>query len=101
MKWLQYLPAHWQKNVAEYLTRPEAQYDQISAADFINDLQIRFEDDSNAFFSYAFYLADDEAKEVAVFTEHCGYHVFPFAIASLETLDKKGKILRSESFLID
>lgn len=101
MKWLNYLPAHWQENVTEYLARPEAQYDQISAADFINDLQIKFEDDSNAFFRYAFYLADDKAKEVAVFTEHCGYHVYPFAIASLKTIDKKGNVVRNDSFLIN
>ena len=46
-------------------------------------------------------VADDKAKEVAVFTEHCGYHVYPFAIASLKTIDKKGNVVRNDSFLIN
>lgn len=101
MKWLNYLPSHWQENVEKYLARPGAEYNQISLADFTADLRIKFEDGSNAFFSYAFYLHDEDTSEVAVFTEHCGYHVFPFCISSLETVDKKGNLLRSESFLID
>jgi hypothetical protein len=101
VKWFKYLPAHWQEKVKECLGRPEARYREISVADFVHDLRIEFEDGSDAFFSFAFYLHDDEAQEVAVFTEHCGYHVFPFCITSLETIDKKGNVVRNDSFLID
>ena len=101
MKWLDYLPAHWQEKVGEYLARPGAEYNQISAADFVHDLRITFEDGSNVFFNYAFYLTDTEAQEIAVFTEHCGYHIYPFCISSMETLDGNGHVLRTEAFLID
>jgi hypothetical protein len=98
MRWLEYLPSHWQRNVDKYLSRPEAEYRQISLADLLNDLRITFEDDSTAYFYYAFYLSDPETKEVAVFTEHCGYHVFPYFIKSLETINRQGEVVRSESF---
>lgn len=101
MKWLDYLPSHWQENVEEYLTRPGAEYNQISVADFNADIRIKFEDGSNAFFENAFYLPDTEVQEIAIFTEHCGYHVFPFCISSLETIDKQGNVLRTECFLVD
>ena len=101
MKWLQYLPAHWQENVQEYIGRPGSKYDELSATDFVLDLRITFEDGSSAFFNYAFYLPDTEAQEIAVFTEHCGYHIYPFCISSMETLDGNGHVLRTEAFLTD
>ena len=101
MRWMNYLPHHWQIIVREYLENTESRYSELSVADFTHDLRIKFEDGSNAFFNYAFYLIDHETKEVAVFTEHCGYHVFPFALSSIEKVDKQGNILSSESFLID
>ncbi|MEO8573863.1 MAG: hypothetical protein ABI481_07825 [Pyrinomonadaceae bacterium] len=73
MKWLEYLPDHWQENANEYIGRPESTYREISAADLINDMRLKFEDRSTAHFRYAFYLADFAAKEVGVFTEDCGY----------------------------
>ena len=45
-------------------------------------VRLRFDDGSEASFKYAFFVEDRERKELAVFTEHCGYHVFP--LLSLE-----------------
>jgi hypothetical protein len=38
---------------------------------------ITFEDDSKVEFKYAFVIQAPEMREVGVFTEHCGYHIFP------------------------
>lgn len=39
-------------------------------------VHIEFEDDSKIEFRYAFAIEAPELKEIAVFTEHCGYHLF-------------------------
>ena len=43
---------------------------------FNNGLECVFEDGSKLLFSHAFAVVDHERHELAVFTEHCGYHVF-------------------------
>jgi hypothetical protein len=65
-----YLPAHWQ----EWLDRNGP----LMPIDFsvVEDVVLEFEDGSTARFRYAFYEVDEERREIAVFTEHCGYHVF-------------------------
>ena len=42
------------------------------------EVELRFADQSHAKFNFAFYIASREKNAVAVFTEHCGYHVFPY-----------------------
>jgi hypothetical protein len=39
---------------------------------------IEFPDGSAAQFRYAIVVEAPEIGEVGVFTEHCGYHIFPF-----------------------
>ena len=34
-------------------------------------------DESVVEFRNAFFIASDERRAIAVFTEHCGYHLFP------------------------
>ena len=101
MKWLEYLPEHWQVNVREHLRNRGSRFNEPSIADFTHDLRITFEDGSNAFFKWAFSIADESKREVAVFTEHCGYNIYPFCISRLETIDKNGNVIRTDSFLID
>jgi hypothetical protein len=73
---IQNLPERWQSKLADYLSAKGRA--QLSAGDFpSNGLMIRFPDDSEARFRFAFALRDDDCCEIAVFTEHCGYHVFP------------------------
>jgi hypothetical protein len=40
-------------------------------------VRLRFEDGSFAYFEHAFFIEDPARRRVAVFTEHCGYHLFP------------------------
>ncbi|WP_186411810.1 hypothetical protein [Candidatus Propionivibrio aalborgensis] len=35
-------------------------------------------DDSQVEFKYAFFIVSETRKAIAVFTEHCGHHVFPY-----------------------
>lgn len=50
---------------------------RLGASDFPHaTVQLTFEDGSEASFRYAFFVEDRERDELAVFTEHCGYHVF-------------------------
>ncbi len=62
--------------------------DQLAADDFPPDqsVMIRFPDGSHVLFRYAFAIEDAASGEVAVFTEHCGYHVFPMVDAEVEIL---------------
>ena len=74
------LPERWKLKLREYLitkgiTKPE----KLSASEFPSEtaVNIQFEDGSYVEFKYAFAIEAPEFREVAVFTEHCGYHVFP------------------------
>jgi hypothetical protein len=60
--------------------------DELSAGDFRSHVLLRFPDGSFVFLRYAFYLLDREADQVTVFSEHCGYHVFPLGEVELELL---------------
>ncbi|MGI4885647.1 MAG: hypothetical protein ACRYFR_11870 [Janthinobacterium lividum] len=74
------LPERWKLKLQEYLiakgsTRPE----KLSASEFPSEttVSIQFEDGSHVKFRHAFVIEAPEFREVAVFTEHCGYHLFP------------------------
>ncbi len=52
----------------------------LSLRDFQSngEVELQFADQSHAKFNFAFFIASREKNAVAVFTEHCGYHVFPY-----------------------
>ena len=82
------IPARWMEAVRAHVraTRGEER-DHLTVYDFTGDsVRLAFEDGSYAFFRYAFYLRDDELREVAVFTEHCGYHFFSSEALEVEVL---------------
>lgn len=72
------LPENWKNTLKEYaLAISNGKYDSLGATAFPHQkIRIDFEDDSFAVFRYAFYLKDEKEDEIAVFTEHCGYHIF-------------------------
>ncbi|WP_395737382.1 hypothetical protein [Prosthecobacter sp.] len=74
---LQDLPARWQARLLEHLRRKGR--DRLGAEDFPGGttLVLRFEDESEVRFQYAFAIHDESLGEIGMFTEHCGYHVFP------------------------
>jgi hypothetical protein len=41
-------------------------------------VRIELMDGSEVQFKYAFAIVNDGLKAIAVFTEHCGHHVFPY-----------------------
>ena len=73
------LPQRWQAKLKEYLVTKKSSYDTLGAGDFPsnNVLKLTFPDGSSIQFNYALALKAPEFKEIAVFTEHCGYHIFP------------------------
>ena len=83
------IPEAWRARLKQYLRERHGEdRERLSAGDFPADqcVVIRFPDGSHVFFRFAFAIADEAAGEVAVFTEHCGYHVFPAGEAEVETL---------------
>ena len=70
--WVSELAIHLNVSENELLDRG------ISGAAFPrNSLEATFPDGSRFSFKYAFYLDSLERNAIAVFTEHCGYHVYP------------------------
>ncbi len=71
------LPPHWQEWV-EHWARDQSggKWNRLGAPDFNGCVKLTFPDDSHALFEHAFYAVDEDRQELAVFTEHCGYHVF-------------------------
>lgn len=84
------IPERWLNRLSEHL-QEESKHDrdQLSASDFRYNLKIDFGDGSMVFFRFAFYLIEHDWNEVAVFTEHCGYHIFPLFDTKLELLESK------------
>ena len=70
------LPGRWKNTLKAYINQEFGEdRETLHATDFKYDLKMTLADGSLAFFHYAFYIIDED--EVAVFTEHCGYHLFP------------------------
>lgn len=71
----------WSQELSERLQRPakELLSGGLSASDFSSgkSVEIIFSDGSSINFKYAFSVISEERGAVAVFTEHCGYYVFP------------------------
>ncbi|HHG3339866.1 hypothetical protein [Vibrio parahaemolyticus] len=65
--------------------------------DFDNDfIELFFEDGSSCKFMCAFAIENPEQSQVAVFTEHCGYHVFfSLSVEVIETRNGNKNIVLS------
>ncbi|MCA1614289.1 MAG: hypothetical protein LC800_09165 [Acidobacteria bacterium] len=83
------IPERWKGRLREHMLASTGEKrEHLLATDFRTDsnVSLRFRDGSFCLFRYAFYLLDQESGEVAVFTEHCGYHFFPADDLELERL---------------
>ncbi|MBC6698291.1 hypothetical protein [Hymenobacter sp. BT190] len=72
------LPERWKIKRRHYLTAKGSNYTTLNASNSPVEsvMRIEFEDDSKVEFRYAFAIEAPEFKGIAVFTEHCGYHLF-------------------------
>ncbi len=72
----EYLPDHWQQWIENYAKESsKGKWNRLGANDFAGSVNMRFPDGSFVLFECAFYAIDQNKKELAVFTEHCGYHI--------------------------
>ena len=82
------LPHRWKTKLKQYIHQHlDENRERPSAGDFKDNLRLDFPDGSHAYFRYAFYILDPDTNELAVFTEHCGYHLFPSYHTSLNLLN--------------
>jgi hypothetical protein len=51
-------------------------------------VHIKFEDDSEAKFEFAIFIKEPQLQEIGVFTEHCGYHIFPLGGTHVARIEK-------------
>lgn len=81
------IPARWQDAVRQHIraTTGEERGHLLAYGDGSRSVPLAFPDGSHAFFRSAFHLREG-AKEVAVFTHHCGYHFFPGADLEADAL---------------
>ena len=88
----QQILVEWAEELSQHLGRSAEEIVQrgLSASDFPADesLHIKLMDGSFVQFEYAFYVANPEKFAVAVFTEHCGYHVFPSRGAEISRIKR-------------
>lgn len=93
-----YLPQRWQGKLQNYLSEIGSKYANLAADEFQHTLKFEFGDGSNAQFRHAFYWTDKAINEIAVFTEHCGYHIFPLFDSKVEAFGASGISVKFEDF---
>lgn len=73
------LPPLWKLILDKHISKSQED-SLLSGISFpINGVLLIHEDGTFLYFKYAFYLVDKSVpNEVCIFTEHNGYHVFPF-----------------------
>ena len=83
------LPERWRTRVVDHaMSLSGGKYKSFGVSAFPNQsVRLSFPDGSNAGFRWAFYFKDEDAGEIAVFTEHCGYHIFPLVDTTVEVFE--------------
>ncbi|MDO8387796.1 MAG: hypothetical protein Q7T13_15560 [Polaromonas sp.] len=71
-EWAPELAAHFGRSVGDVLQPVRPWFDFPGG-----QLRIELMDGSVVQFEWAFHIASDAKRAIAVFTEHCGHHVFP------------------------
>jgi hypothetical protein len=80
------LEAEWASDLAAYFGRSESDVLQHVRPWFDfpgGQLRIELMDGSIVQFEWAFHIASEAKRAIAVFTEHCGHHVFPYHEAKI------------------
>ena len=79
----------WKPRLRAYLfAKCGEDRDRLSAHDFRSDqsVHLQFDDGSLALFHCAFAILDEAGERCMVFTEHCGYHVFPVGAGGVQVV---------------
>ena len=72
-EWSEALSAHLGSTIEAFRSSPEGHMSYPH-----DTVRVELDDGSHVQFKYAFALVQEEAKAIAVFTEHCGHFVFPY-----------------------
>lgn len=83
------VPDEWKPRLRAYLRAVCGEdRDRLSAYDFRGDqsVHLTFDDGSFALFRCAFAVLDEACERCMVFTEHCGYHVFPVGAGGVQVV---------------
>lgn len=62
------------------------------------DLPQRWQEKLKNYFTESNSKYDEDLKEVAVFTEHCDYHIFYLPEILLELVDRQGNIIETSDY---
>jgi hypothetical protein len=84
------LPARWNDRIEKWVrTKSNDKRHKLGASDFptAKVTHIEFPDGSTAQFRYAVVIEAPEIGELGVFTEHCGYHIFPLVDTTVRIQD--------------
>lgn len=85
---MHHVPERWQAKLNKYvLANTSGEHRDLSAFNYRHNVYLQLPDGSSVFFRHASYLIDRELNEIAVFSEHYGYHYFPLFGARIELLD--------------
>ena len=85
---MHHVPDRWKTQLDAYIREnTSGEHRDLGAVNFRHNVSIRLADGSYVMFRHAFYLIDHDLNEIAVFTEHCGYHFFPLFDAEVELLE--------------
>ena len=79
----------WADELSDLLQRPRETLlaeRRLRVGDFGEILKITLMDGSYVVFKHAIAIHSESKKAIAVFTEHCGYHVFPHHEAAIEVM---------------
>ena len=72
-EWASELAAYFERSVGDVLQQVRPWFDFPGG-----QLRIELMDGSVVQFEWAFHIVSDSKRAIAVFTEHCGHHVFPY-----------------------
>ena len=83
------VPEEWKSRLRTYLRATCGEVrDRLLTHDFRSDqsVHLTFDDGSFALFRYAFAVLNEAGEQCMVFTEHCGYHVFPVGAGGVQVV---------------
>ena len=83
------VPDEWKPRLRDHLRSTCGEdRDRLSAYDFRSDqsVHLQFDDGSFALFRHAFAVLDESGERCMVFSEHCGYHLFPVGVGGVLVL---------------